>query len=183
MRKNATSACRRAMCSRAAPCVRRVPPAPAAPPLGRGVVSISPARTPAPFAPEHARPPAALSPRRRLRPLWYAGRIERLFSPICVLATPSDKAVPYFGGGMQYGPAALDVPQGLSAEKRVNCRLQKSVPSGRFQKGFASACALLRKPFCPLKKPAKAMARPTLPRSEERQAKAFCAAFLIIRLL
>ena len=57
--------------------------------------------------------------RRRLRPLWYAGRIERLFSPICVLATPSDKAVPYFGGGMQYGPAARDEPQGLSAEKRV----------------------------------------------------------------
>ena len=36
MRKNATSACRRAMCSRAAPCVRRVPPAPAAPPRARG---------------------------------------------------------------------------------------------------------------------------------------------------
>lgn len=50
---------------------------------------------------ETVRGSASSSVRRRLRSLWYAGRIiARLFSPICVLGTPSDKTVPYFVGDM-----------------------------------------------------------------------------------
>lgn len=124
------------------------------------------------------------SVRRRLRSLWCAGRIiTRLFSPICVLATPSDKAVPYFGGGMQYGPAALDVPQGLSAEKRVNCRLQKRCSSWPFPKGLRLLLRSFAKAILSFERAGEGHARPTLPRSEERRAKAFCVAFLVIRLL
>ena len=95
---------------------------------------------------------------------------------ICVLATPSDKAVPYFGGGMQYGPAAHQAPQGLSGERSgriVDCK--KGVPLG--PERASSSCALLRKLFCPLKKPAKAIPVPPCRVPKKGRRKPFARRF------